>query len=49
VELARRYGRPLIVYLGREGSIDGLSRGELPEVAVGQGEVEAFIRRWLAG
>jgi predicted Rossmann-fold nucleotide-binding protein len=44
LELAQRYGRPVIAYLGRAGSIEGLRRDELPAVAQTQAEVEAFIR-----
>jgi uncharacterized protein (TIGR00725 family) len=47
VELARRYGRPLIAYLGRDGAIEGLGRGELPAVAAELAEVAAFVRRHL--
>jgi uncharacterized protein (TIGR00725 family) len=43
VELARKYGRPLIAYLGGSGEIEGLMRAQLPAVAVMKSEVEAFV------
>jgi uncharacterized protein (TIGR00725 family) len=45
VELALRYGRPPLAYLGPDGAIAGLTRDQLPAVAVTQAEVEAFILR----
>ena len=45
VELAARYGRPFIAYLGPNGAIAGLTREELPQVAVTLEEVKAFIGR----
>jgi predicted Rossmann-fold nucleotide-binding protein len=47
VELARRYRRPLIAYLGPSGAIDGLSRANLAAVAVQQKEVETFIEKQI--
>jgi uncharacterized protein (TIGR00725 family) len=47
VELARKYGRPLIAYLGASGEIEGMVRAELPAVAVVQTEVEAFVLKWI--
>jgi uncharacterized protein (TIGR00725 family) len=44
VELAARYGRPLIAYLGPEGAIAGMTRDQLQVVAVGLKEVMAFVR-----
>jgi hypothetical protein len=48
VELALRYGRPLIAFLGRDGTIEGLAREQLPAVAQTLVEVEAFVRGHLA-
>jgi uncharacterized protein (TIGR00725 family) len=47
VELARRYGRPLVAYLGPAGTIDGLDRAALPAVAVTLEEVIAFVKKHL--
>jgi hypothetical protein len=49
VELALRYGKPLLAYLGPDGAIAGLSRHDLPAVAVTQAEVEAFVARHAGG
>jgi uncharacterized protein (TIGR00725 family) len=46
VELARHYRRPFIAYLGRDGTVEGLRRDELP-LAQTQAEVEDFIRERL--
>jgi uncharacterized protein (TIGR00725 family) len=48
VELARKYGRPLIAYLGEFGEIEGLMLAQLPAVAVKQSDVEAFVLKWIA-
>jgi predicted Rossmann-fold nucleotide-binding protein len=45
VELARRYGRPLIAFLGADGEIEGLTREQLPALAMELAEVAVFIRR----
>jgi uncharacterized protein (TIGR00725 family) len=42
VELAGRYGRPVIAYLGG-GRIEGIDTNSLPVRAVDLGEVQAFI------
>ena len=47
VELARRYGRPLIAYLGASGEIEGLMRAQLLAVAIMQSDVEAFVLKWM--
>jgi uncharacterized protein (TIGR00725 family) len=49
VELAFRYGKPFIAYLGPGGTIEGLGREQLPAVAATQAEVEAFVVRHLGG
>jgi uncharacterized protein (TIGR00725 family) len=46
VELADRYKRPLLAFLGPSGAIDGLTRAALPAVAVTLAEVEAFVLKW---
>jgi uncharacterized protein (TIGR00725 family) len=43
VELAARYRRPLIAYLGPKGAITGLLRERLPADALTQTEVETFV------
>jgi uncharacterized protein (TIGR00725 family) len=45
VELALRYGRPLVAFLGPDGVIDGWPAERLPAVADGLGQVTEFIRR----
>jgi len=45
VELALRYGRPLIALLGPEGAIAGVDRAGLPAVADTLAEVAAFVRQ----
>ena len=47
VELATRYGRPLIAFLGPDGRIAGLDRTALPAVAVTLEEVIAFVKKHL--
>src|SRR5438067_10100927 len=47
VELALRYRKPFLAYLGPGGAIDGLRRDELPAVAATQAEVGAFVWRHL--
>jgi uncharacterized protein (TIGR00725 family) len=47
LELARRYGRPFVAFLGLGGSIEGVPRDQLPEVAVTLEEAAAFVRRHL--
>lgn len=47
VELAFRYRKPFVVYLGPAGAIEGLRRDQLPAVAATQAEVEEFVRRQL--
>jgi uncharacterized protein (TIGR00725 family) len=49
VELAMRYGRPLVAYLGPDGGIEGIERAALPAVAAALAEVEAFVRDALRG
>ena len=43
MELAARYRRPLIAYLGPKGAITGLLRERLPADALTQTEVETFV------
>jgi uncharacterized protein (TIGR00725 family) len=47
MELALYYRKPVIAYLGENGSIEGLKRNELPRIAKTQAEVEAFILKEL--
>jgi uncharacterized protein (TIGR00725 family) len=47
VELAVRYRKPFVAYLGPHSAVDGLRRDDLPEVAATQAEVEAFVLRRL--
>lgn len=49
VLLALQYRRPVIAFLGREGSIDGLERTSLPTIAVALDQVADFIRKYTSG
>jgi uncharacterized protein (TIGR00725 family) len=46
IELADKYKRSLLAFLGASGAIEGLTRAALPAVAVTLAEVEAFVEKW---
>jgi uncharacterized protein (TIGR00725 family) len=48
MELAMYYRKPVIAYMGENGTIEGLKRNEMPRIAKTLAEVEAFILKELS-